>query len=114
MSRRIDLALGVLDHQLLDSDERRCGKVDDLELEGLDGNRPRVAEILVGPPAWSGRGLLGELAARLGRGTTVHVSWSDVAEVEAAIHLRRRASELRLGRGDDRARRWIERIPGAR
>ena len=31
----LDLALGVLDHQLLDADGRRCGKVDDLELEGI-------------------------------------------------------------------------------
>ena len=26
MSEQIDVALGVLDHQLLDSDDRRCGK----------------------------------------------------------------------------------------
>jgi hypothetical protein len=114
MSREIDLALGVLDHQLLDSDERRCGKVDDLELAGLDGPRPRVTEILAGAPAWRGRGVLGRLAAWAGRGTISHVPWSEVAEVESAIWLRGRAAKLRLGRGDDRARRWIERVPRAR
>ena len=38
----IDLGLGVLDHQLVDSDQRRCGKVDDLELGGIEQCRPRV------------------------------------------------------------------------
>ena len=35
MTGKIDLGLGILDHQLVDSDDRRCGKVDDLELEGV-------------------------------------------------------------------------------
>lgn len=33
MSKRIDLGLNVVDHQLLDADGRRCGKVDGTELE---------------------------------------------------------------------------------
>ena len=44
MSESIDIALGVLDHQLFDADERRCGKVDEVELEGLNGDSPRVTE----------------------------------------------------------------------
>ena len=50
---KIDLGLGVLDHQLLDCDGRRCGNVDDLELEGVGGSDPRVVAILSGPPAWA-------------------------------------------------------------
>ena len=34
---RVDLALGLLDHQLLDCDGRRCGNVDDLELDSRRG-----------------------------------------------------------------------------
>jgi len=34
LSDSIDLGLNVLDHQLLDSEGRRCGKVDDLALDG--------------------------------------------------------------------------------
>ena len=45
--RAIDLGLGLVDHQLVDWEGRRCGKVDDLELEGREG-RPQVAAILVG------------------------------------------------------------------
>jgi sporulation protein YlmC with PRC-barrel domain len=111
MTTELDLALGVLDHQLVDSGGRRCGKVDDLELEGILEGVPRVAAIVAGPPAWRGRGLLGRLAARVGRGRTVRIPWEEVAEIKSAVHLRRTAPELRLGRGDDRARRWVARLP---
>jgi hypothetical protein len=114
MSEEVDLALGILDHQLLDSEERRCGKADDLELEGVDGATPRVTAVLVGAPAWRNRGALGRLAARLVHGRTSHVDWSEVVKVEAAVHLRGRAREYGLGRGDDRASRWIKWIPGAK
>jgi sporulation protein YlmC with PRC-barrel domain len=113
MTKEIDLGLGLLDHQLLDSEGRRCGKVDDLELEGVRDGDPRVVAILTGPPAWAGRGRLGRLAARFTSGPLVRIPWEEVERIESGVHLRKRADELRLGRGDDRARRLIERIPGA-
>jgi hypothetical protein len=109
----IDLGLGILDHQLLDREGRRCGKADDLELEGVREGSPRVVAILTGPSAWRGRGRLGRLAARFARGQLVRVPWEEVAEVKAGIELRKTAAELRLGRGDDRARRMIEKLPGS-
>ena len=111
MSTELDLGLGVLDHQLVDSEGRRCGKVDDLELEGVGEDDPRVVAIVVGSAGWRGRGLLGRLAARVAPGRSRHVPWAEVAEIESAVHLRRTASELQLGQGDDRARRWIARLP---
>ena len=113
MTKEIDLGLGVLDHQLLDSDRRRCGKVDDLELEGISTAEPRVVAILVGPAAWRGRGLLGRLAAWAAGGRLVRVPWEEVEAIEAGVHLRRPAGELRLGRGDDRARPLVEKLPGS-
>ena len=109
----IDLGLGLLDHQLLDRDGRRCGKVDDLELEGVRDGAPRVGAFLTGAPVWRGRGRLGRLAARLGRGRVVRVPWQEVTDCEAGIHLRGAAAEYGLGRGDDRAATLVERIPGA-
>ena len=114
MSMEIDLGLGILDHQLVDVEGRRCGKVDDLELEGVAEGRPVVAAILVGASAWRGRGRLGRLAARIARGRLVRVPWDEVEEVAATVELRHPAAELRLGRGDDRARRFVEWIPGSR
>jgi sporulation protein YlmC with PRC-barrel domain len=112
-TQEIDLGLGILDHQLLDSEGRRCGKVDDLEIEGIRGDEPYVSEILVGVAAWRPRGPLARLGSLFAPRRAVHVPWSDVDDVASAVQLRRTARELRLGRGDDRARRVIERIPGS-
>jgi sporulation protein YlmC with PRC-barrel domain len=95
MSESIDLALGVLDHQVVDSEDRRCGKVDDLELEGVREGKPSVSAIVVG------------------RRKAVRVPWGEVQEVGAAIKLKKVAGEYGLGRGDDRSRRWVEWIPGS-
>jgi hypothetical protein len=110
----IDIGLAVLDHQLLDRDERRCGKVDDLAIEGGPGETPEVVAILAGPDVWRARaGRIGRLAAWIGGGRRVRIPWTDVAEVSAHVVLRKRAAELGLGRGDDRLRPYVERVPGA-
>ena len=109
----IDIGLGVLDHQLVDSEGRRCGNVDDLELEGAREGSPRVVAILVGPPVWRGRGWLGRVASLFARGETVRIPWEEVEKIDSAVHLKKKARELRLGRGDDRAGRLVEWIPGS-
>jgi sporulation protein YlmC with PRC-barrel domain len=114
-SSQIDIGLHVLDRQLLDKDGRRCGKVDDLAIEGGAGEAPEVVAILVGPGYWPQRaGLIGKLAGWIGGGRGVSVDWSDVHEIDAAVELKREAPELGLGRGDDRLRPYLEKIPGAR
>ena len=114
MSSTIDLGLHVLDHQLLDCDERRCGNADDLALEGGPGEKLEVVAILSGPDVWRRRaGLLGRLAAMIGGGGSVRVPWEHVEEVLSHVKLRKRADQLGLGRGDDRLRPLIEKIPGA-
>jgi sporulation protein YlmC with PRC-barrel domain len=105
---KIDLGLGVLDHQLIDSEGRRCGKVDDLELDGLD-----VKAIVVGGSGWKGRGRLGRLTAWAAGGRATLVPWTEVRAVDDAIRLKKTAPDYGLGRGDDRARRLVERIPGS-
>ena len=108
----LDLGLGVLDHQLVDSEGRNCGNVDELEIAGISSGEPEVIEILVGGNAWRGRGVFGRIAAALS-GDAVHVPWSEVDEIGAVVSLKQAAPELRLGRGDDRAAKWVERLPGA-
>ena len=110
----IDIALQVLDHQLLDKDGRRCGNVDDLAIEGGPGERPEVVAILVGPGYWPQRaGMIGRIASWIGGGRRVRVPWSEVRAVDSAIELKRGATELGLGRGDDRLRPYFDKIPGA-
>jgi hypothetical protein len=114
MSEELDLALAVLDHQLIDCEGRRCGNVDDLAIEGGPGEKARVVAILSGPGVWRDRaGLLGRFAAWVGGGGRVRVPWEEVADVSSHVRLKKKASEYGLGRGDDLVRPWIERIPGA-
>lgn len=108
----VDIAASIFDHQLVDSDGRNCGKVDDLEIAGLDGDSPDVTEILVGGNAWRSRGLLGRLAARLS-GEAVHVPWLEVDAVTSVVTLKRPAAELRLNRGDARLARLVRKVPGS-
>jgi sporulation protein YlmC with PRC-barrel domain len=108
----VDIALGILDHQLVDANGINCGKVDDLEVAGLDTDSPEIVEILVGGNAWRSRGLLGRIAGRLA-GNAVHVPWSEVDAVSAVVKLKRPAAELRLGGGDRRWSALVGKLPGA-
>jgi sporulation protein YlmC with PRC-barrel domain len=112
---QLDLGLGILDHQLLDSEGRRCGNVDDLAIDGGPGETPRVVAILVGPGYWGQRaGWIGRLAGWIGGRRRVRIPWEEVAEVKSAqVVLRKQATGLGLGRGDDRLRPYLEKIPGA-
>ena len=111
---QIDIALKVLDHQILDHDGRRCGNVDDVEIDGGPGETARVTAILVGPGVWPQRaGWIGRLASWIGGGGRTRIAWEEVADIESHVQLRKTAEELGLGRGDDRVRPWIEKIPGA-
>lgn len=108
----VDIALSILDHQLVDGDGQNCGKVDDLEITGLDSDSPEVVQIIVGGNAWRSRGLLGRLAARLS-GDAVHVPWSEVDTVSSVVTLTRPAAELRLNRGDHRWSSLVGKLPGS-
>jgi hypothetical protein len=114
LSETIDLGLLLVDHQLLDSEERRCGNVDDLALEGGPGETLEVAAIFSGLGVFRHRaGMIGRFVAWLGGGNVVRIPWEEVADVAAHVKLRKRAEELGLGRGDDRLRPYLEKIPGA-
>ena len=100
MSEQIDVALGVFDHQLLDSHDRRCGKVDDVELRGL-GRRLATGEDDSRRPAGAGGAVAASAGSRpeLTRGRTSHIDgWSEVVKIDSAVHPRRgRAKDLRPG-----------------
>jgi sporulation protein YlmC with PRC-barrel domain len=116
--RFVDLAEGLLDHQLIDAVGRRCGKVDDLELEWRPGEPMRVTAIVSGPGAWvarvpkRARRLFALLLAPTGRGST-RIAWEHVREVGPAVRLDVAATELGLSRGDDVVGRLVARLPGS-
>jgi sporulation protein YlmC with PRC-barrel domain len=113
--RDVDLALHLLDDQLIDADGKRCGRVDDLELEGYPGPEPRVAALLMGPAAWPAR--LPQPFDRLLRPLVpkaMHVlAWDKVADVTTTVKLDQAAAQLGLGTDDGRHVRWVhEPTPG--
>jgi sporulation protein YlmC with PRC-barrel domain len=117
--RVMDLALHLLDRQVVDTHGDPVGKVDDVELseEGL------VTALLVGPQALAGRigGVLGELllflSAGIGRDSTeepVRVAVELVTDYGTQITVARSREELGAHRNEDRAREYVVgRIPGA-
>jgi sporulation protein YlmC with PRC-barrel domain len=111
----IFIAHRLLDEQILDCDGRRCGRVDDIELQG---NPPRISAVLVGEGLYPRRfpGRLRKVARRLAGeerwgANAVRVPWEEVDDIYAAIHLRGKAEEHGLGEGDDPARWIVTRLP---
>jgi sporulation protein YlmC with PRC-barrel domain len=112
---RMYLAHRLLDEQILDSEGRRCGRVDDIE---LSGSPPRVTALLVGEGLYPRRlpGRLGDLARRANGperwgSDAVRVPWEEVDRVDEAVHLRGKAEEHGLGFGDDPEGWMVRRLP---
>jgi sporulation protein YlmC with PRC-barrel domain len=120
MSQRdeLDLGLRVLDQQVVDWAGIRCGRVDDVEFDGEPGKQATLRALVVGAPARAKRAprllrFLPRFTRGFGDDLEVEIPWSDVEDVTQVVKLKREASELGLARGDERARRWLERIPGS-
>ncbi|MDX6582929.1 MAG: hypothetical protein QOI10_2113 [Solirubrobacterales bacterium] len=100
--QELDLAYRLLDLDLVDSEGIRCGKVDDLALEGDPGRPTYVSAILSGtgamPPRFPQR--LQRLAARVFRGKVREVPWEEVEDFDATVVLHSPAAQLGLGDGD--------------
>jgi hypothetical protein len=107
-TRRVDLALRLLDDQLIDAEGRRCGRVDDIELAGGPGAPLRIAALLTGAGAWPGRvprRLDGAVRALVP--PFVHrIPWEEVDDVATTVKLGRTAAQLGLGTRDGRNVRW--------
>jgi sporulation protein YlmC with PRC-barrel domain len=117
-SRQLDLALRVLDQQLIDWGGRKCGKVDDILIEGEPGKAARVTGLLVGPAATMARrpGLfrfLGRFTPQFGDPSEVEVPWSAVDGITHVVKLKEEADDLGLHEGEKRALRLVGRIPGS-
>jgi sporulation protein YlmC with PRC-barrel domain len=113
----IDLGFMLMDRQLIDSKGRRCGKVDDLDLEGGPGEEATVVAVVSGPDAWRAgkHGPIGWITARLfgGSDETALVHLDTIDEIGPVIKLKLPAAELGLGHGDEHTAEFIRRIPGA-
>jgi sporulation protein YlmC with PRC-barrel domain len=106
---QLDLGLRLLDDQLFDSDEHRCGRVDDIQLEGGPGARTEVSALLVGSGAWTGR--LRKPFAYLVEGVGpdyMHcIPWTEVTRVGTSVGLARPAKDLGLETAEGRSVQWV-------
>lgn len=108
---RVKLVSQLLDLPIIDSDERWCGIVDDVEFSGAAGRQTRVAALLVGPGAYSGRmpRWLFRVVAAVGGDRIVRVPADQIIEIGSVVKLKCRAEKLKLHRNEDKARAWIPR-----
>jgi sporulation protein YlmC with PRC-barrel domain len=110
MSDRVNLALQLLDDQLIDSDGVRCGRVDDVELHGSVGKELRVEALLAGAGAWKGRlpQRISGLVPAVISASMVRIPWEAVDDVSTAVSLSRSDWELGIGTHDGRNVRWLD------
>ena len=115
MPEPVDLALTVLDRQLIDSQGHRCGRVDEIEIDWQPGRPARVSHLLIGQAAAAGRlpRPLRSLVRRVAGDRIVRVRWSAVTQISHVVKLSETSVELGLADGERRASRWLARIPGA-
>lgn len=111
----IDIAYRLLDLDLVDSDEFRCGKVDDIELTGEPGETAYVGGLVSGYGALPQRfpRRLRGAAARIFRERPQNVGWERVEDFDSRVELTGTAKELGLGLGDRDPWRPLRRLTGS-
>jgi hypothetical protein len=113
--KHLNIVQMVLDHQLLDSNYIECGKVDDLEIEGGEGEL-KITALLTGPGVATDRlpSFLRPLAKWLFGRRVSRIPWEEVLIISGQIKLRSRADALGLNRAEKKAASWLEKLPGAK
>jgi sporulation protein YlmC with PRC-barrel domain len=108
-SAQVNLGLRLLDDQLFDSDEHRCGRVDDIQLKGGPGKRTEVAALLVGPGAWTHRlrRPFDRAVDALGPDYMHRIPWGEVIRVGTSVGLAKTAKELGLETAAGRNVVWV-------
>jgi hypothetical protein len=107
----------IMDGELVTSDGRHIGRVDDIAAEWREDGRLRLVELLTGPQALAGRvaSRLRPISARLLRNRFEHAIPIDEAlEFGPDVKLRQPASAYDTGRSDEWiASRILRFIPGS-
>lgn len=108
----IKLVSQLVDLPIIDKDERWCGIVDDVDLEGAAGKEMRVKALLVGPGAYEGRmpGWAFWLVRKIAGERMTRVPADEIIEIGAVVKLKCTAEVLKLHEVEDRVRGWIPRV----
>ena len=107
----LKLVSQLLDLPIVDKDERWCGIVDDIEFSGGPGKETRLAALLVGPGAYSGRmpGWIYAIARMIAGDRMVRVPAAEIAEIGAVVKLKSGAKAVKLHQVEDKVRAWMPR-----
>ena len=108
---KVKLVSQLIDLPIVDKDDRWCGIVDDVELDGEAGKAMRVQALLVGPGAYSGRmpAWLFAIVRKVAGDRVARVPAGEIAEIGSVVKLGCTAEELSLHRTEDKVRSWIPR-----
>ena len=107
----LKLVSQLLDLPIIDKNDRWCGVVDDVELQGSAGKETRIKALLVGPGAYDGRmpEWMYWLVRKIAGDRMVRVPVKSIDRIASAVHLNCAAEDLKLHTVEDEARRWIPR-----
>jgi sporulation protein YlmC with PRC-barrel domain len=112
---QFDIVYRLLDDDLIDSDGRRCGRVDDIEIQGEPGGQAQIAAILTGAGAWARRlpRPLRRAGAQIFSDSSERIAWDRVRDIGETVELKIPGSEIGIGDADGCAARVVGRIPGS-
>ena len=112
VSDPIKLVSQLLDLPIIDKDERWCGIVDDVELEGSARKEMRLKALLVGPGAYEGRmpRWMFWITRKMAGDRLTRIRTDQITEIGAVVKLKSRAEELGLHVVEDKVRGWIPRV----
>jgi sporulation protein YlmC with PRC-barrel domain len=106
---QIKIVSQLLDLPIIDKDERSCGMVDDVELSGAPGKETRVAALLAGPGAYSGRmpEWMFWIVRKIAGDRIARVPAEQIAEIGSVVKLKCRGEDVGLHLVEDEVERWI-------
>jgi sporulation protein YlmC with PRC-barrel domain len=107
----IKLVSQLVDLPIVDKDERSCGIVDDVELDGAAGKETRIKALLVGPGAYRRRmpGWLYWLIRKIVGDRMARVPAGEIMEIGTVVKLKCAAEQVKLHVVENRASTWIPR-----
>ena len=107
----IKLVSELLDLPLFDREDKYCGIVDDVELEGGAGKPLKLKALLVGLGAYKGRlpGWAMRLVKLVAGECVVRVPMDKVRSIGSAVHLTCPGRDLGLDKSETAAGKWVPR-----
>jgi sporulation protein YlmC with PRC-barrel domain len=112
---QFDVVYRLLDDDLIDSEGMRCGRVDDIEIDGEPGGNARIAAILTGSGVWPARlpRALRGAGSRIFGGRVRRIPWEEVQDIGETVKLKQPGSKFGIGEADVWPRRVLKKVPGS-